>query len=276
MSDRSRRRTRQVEELDNSRCSRGLAVPIVVGSTDSYQDCWEPFLRLLDIYWPDRPTVYLITEAGFIDWPDVEVVQTFAETGAHQWAASIRDGIRQIDAVAFLYLQEDYFLHDFVRIDALEDLVGWFLNSSAHCLRLWEGARSGPWSPSEECSDVWEVLPDSDYLVSLQAALWKKASLLELLREGESAWEFEAFGSVRAREAAMRMVAVNRDEYRGVGREIVPYKGTGIVRGEWNYSAVVDLFRQHSISVDFTLRGFHKPPGSLFRRTLDRLIRRKA
>ena len=90
------------------------------------------------------------------------------------------------------------------------------------------------------------------YFVSCQPAVWKKSTLMELLQSHENAWEFERWGTVRARELRCRFCTA------AAKASPISYFCTGVVQGK-RLPPVEDLFKEEEIPMDFSKRGFWHP-----------------
>jgi hypothetical protein len=236
---------------------------ILVNSTDRYADTWAPFFTLFAAYWPRCPyPIVLNTETLDYEHPglDIRASHTWSDPVAPRpdWTESLRRCLAAIDAAVILYLQDDFFLDGAVDVDALEEFARIVeLEHRPHILL--RGLAS---------SRRYEALPDhprlrriparSPYFVTLQAGLWGRDALQGLLRSGESPWQFERWGTIRARREGLEFLCPDPERYELGGRPIVPYEPTGIVRGRWYAPAVVDLFERHGIQVDFAARGFYR------------------
>jgi hypothetical protein len=249
---------------------------VFVNSTDAYADTWDPFFDLFAAYGPptERP-VLLNTETKGYRHPAVDVVAT--RVGAMEPEARLSWGeclLRALDLVEtdlLLYLQDDYFLEAPVQADRVDRWARRMLERGEDNIRLLECGGAGPWSETDDPL-LWEVDRRSRYRVSLQAGLWRVDTLRALLRSHESPWQFEAFGSRRARRGARRILCVNRDRFHRGGPQVVPYTPTGIVGGRWDLGVVEDLFTRHGIAVDYATRGVRTPdPRPAWRRRLARL-----
>lgn len=250
-------------------------VTLLVNSTDSFEDCWEPFFKLLSIYWKDCPyDIVLNTETKPFSYPGLSVrasqVGVFSDASLLTWSAALRRCLRSISTELVLYLQEDYFLRAPVRTELVRRFANLMSEHELRVIRLMECGNSGPWLPSKY-PDLWQVARSSNYLVSLQASLWNKDLLEGLTRAHESPWQLEKWGTKRLRRSGVSVFCVDRHKYAGEGKEVIPYLPTGIQRGRWNAAAVCDLFPKHEINVDFSRRGFYsspsvRPPRSYARR----------
>lgn len=240
---------------------------ILVNSTDSFEDCWVPFFTLLSAYWPGCTwPIVLNTETKDFSFPGLNITcskvgKAYRQNGRPPWGWCLKQCLSQIQTDLILYVQEDYFLEGAVDVTQIKQLVefmsghSWSRQDCAHIGLTHFGSHS-PFHLTEDPL-LWEVDRQADYRLSLQAGLWKTASLLQYVKNDDTGWNFEELGSHRAWRMNERFLTVNRHIFNPDGRQIFPYTHTGIIRGKWNKDAVVDLFAQHAIDVDFSIRGFY-------------------
>ncbi len=233
---------------------------IVVSSCDAYSDCWTPFFTLLSLYWkPAPPTVYLNTETQAFAFPglDIHCPRVGREIdGELAWSERL---IRTLDSIPYeivLYLQEDYFIYDSVDVAVIDKLVDLMRRESISHISLAQCSRPGIRST---CPFLSHIPQDAKYRISAQAGLWNKSALRSYLRRHETVWEFEWYGTLRARRKRDSFFLVNQDYERLQGRWIIPYRPTGIEHGRWVRERVEKLFADHHISVDYAARGFYDP-----------------
>jgi hypothetical protein len=235
---------------------------ILVNSTDRYADTWPPFFTLFAAYWPACPyPIVLNTET--LDYRhgglDIRVSDTWSDTtqARPDWSSSLARCLAGIDTELILYLQDDYFINAPVDADAIDLFAGIMQREGLDHIQLRE-LNEARYEPVAAHEALWRIPLRSPYLVSLQAGLWRRTTLLDLLRPGESPWQFERWGTIRARHAAVEFMCLNQEMYEWAGRPPIPYEPTGIVRGRWYAPAVVDLFSEHGITVDVAARGFYR------------------
>jgi hypothetical protein len=252
---------------------------IVVNSSDGFEDCWHPFFTLFAKYWPACPyPLVLNTEKKRYQHAGLRI--TSSQVAAHDsrrltWSECLMRCLDGISTPLVLYLQEDFFLEAAVRADLLERLVQPLRDGSADVVRVMECGGAGPWHATAN-PILWRVDQQSAYRISLQAVLWRKQTLRQHLRQHESPWQLEVFGSARARRLKSETVlCVNRDELHGPGKEVIPYTPTGVVKGKWE-QFVPALFEREGIHMDYSQRGFYEPgqPGTkapLLSRVSDRI-----
>lgn len=252
---------------------------VLVNTSDGFEDCWGPFFELFKRYWPDCPyPIVLNTETRNpkLGIPAARCAQVARGAGRRLgWSECLARCLDGIETPFVLYLQEDYFLEGPVQSGLVEVFLHELREGRADVIRLMECGGSGPWAPTAHPL-LWQVSQRARYRIALQAALWRKSTLRGHLRLHESPWQLEVFGSARARRLKDRVLCVNRDRFHGEGKEVFPYRPTGVVKGQWEREIVEPLFARHGIDVDFSVRGFYSPtaPGKrapLVRRLTDRL-----
>lgn len=251
---------------------------VLVNTSDGFADCWQPFFTLFTTYWPACPyPVVLNTEKLDFAFAGVDLRAARVAAGATRrltWSECLSACLDAIETPFVLYLQEDYFLEAPVRAEWIATFLEALRSGRADVVRLMECGGSGPWHATDDAA-LWRVDTKAAYRIALQAALWRKTTLRRSLRAHESAWQLEVFGSARARRRDEAVLCAARDRFHGPGREVVPYRPTGVVKGRWERSIVEPLFARHAIEVDFARRGFYggdeaAPKAPLVRRLSDR------
>jgi len=237
-----------------------LKYSILINTTDSFEDCWFPFFTLFKKYWPEYTgNIYLNTETKTYTHEGLNIIsiQNNKNTPNQRitWSECLIRALNVIDDDIILYMQEDYFLKDFVKNDIVEKFVQLMHdNYKIDCIHLTDaGGHLGLQSTFHH--KLHHLISPQRYLTNCQAALWKKSTLLSLIRPYENAWQFEEFGSKRAAKLKPIFLGVSRSFVKHNEFEIIPYIFTGIIQGRWN-DPVVDLFKKNNIAVDFSKRGF--------------------
>jgi hypothetical protein len=234
---------------------------ILVNSTDGYADCWEPFMTLLAAYWPECPyRIVVNTERRRFEFPGMRVStsRTWSDESSPRptWSESLSRCLDGINSPVVLYLQDDYFLNGPVDVGTIERFVRIMIDEGRPHILVRELA-DAHYHPLPEHPELWVIPSRSPYLVSLQAGLWSRAALRSLLRPAEDPWQFERYGTLRARRSGLMFLCPDLDRWERSGQPLIPYEPTGIVRGRWYAPAVVDLFAEHGIEIDFSRRGFY-------------------
>jgi hypothetical protein len=230
---------------------------LVVSSCDAYADCWLPFFTLLAKYWhPLDRAVYLNTETRAFASPHIDICCPRVGVASSRDLAWSDRLLRCLDHIPYeivLYLQEDYFIKDLVDVAMIDECVDLMAREEIGHISLAQYRRPARRSQYRFLS---EIDRRAEYRVSTQAGLWNVSALRSCLRRHETVWEFEWYGTRRARRNREAFFCVNK-EYEAVhGKKVMPYDPTGVVNGRWVREVVEDLFTTHDIAVDFAPRGF--------------------
>ena len=245
------------------------SVAILVSSCDASFDAWKPFTAFLKKFWPDCPLqVFLLTNQLQVRSPQIRRIAVGPDRG---WSSNLLSALPQIAHDYLLYLQEDYFLTGPVQTSQLAQDFREAIDAEAAALCF--RARSEPDPDFQPLNDRFGVVPlDSDGRTRCQVTFWQKEALQSILREGETAWDFEARGSVRTQQ--MRILS-----YRGRENTPIPYLMSAISRGLWMPEAI-ELCRAHGVAIEPFFRPVSTDQGwrrrlrrSLGRRRLERALR---
>ncbi len=235
---------------------------VVIASCDGYEDAWAPFFTLFFRYWPDCPyPIYLLGETKSFDDARVKTVHV---PGRKTWSRMMRECLQVLDVDYALIMLEDYLLTTPAETGRLLGLEAFARHHRATCLRL--VAIPGADRDFKNHSEVGEIAKGAPYRASLMASFWNTADLQQLLRDEESAWEFETIGSHRADEMPHRFLALKP----GVPSPI-PYFTTGIVKGRWVKEAV-ELLQREGVPVDLSKRRAETFIERLYRRSRIRVL----
>lgn len=234
---------------------------ILINTCDKFEDCWNPFFKLWKLYWPDcNGTIYLNTEFKDYSYPGLNIIPVKGCVGKSYkgkfatWSQCLKWALEKMDTELVLYLQEDYFLTGKVNNEMIEHYVGYMTeHKDVPCIQLTTAG-----IPTCEIADDKDHLhysnPNYFSYVCCQASIWRKEIILKILREHETAWNFEWWGSKRAKYLGMKFLTINHNWIKE-GHDIIPYIKTGVIGGKW-YRPVIELFNNHEIQIDYNKRGF--------------------
>jgi hypothetical protein len=236
---------------------------ILINSCDNFEDCWQPYFKLHAKYWPDcAGRLYLNTEIKDYIYLGLDIISL--KVAIHEsarrltWSECLLRALEKIEEDVVLYMQEDYFLKARVNNDLVEKYVKLMIsNNQVDCIHMTDqgppGTRSTKWD-----DNLFEVPRIHKDRISCQAALWRKDVLQQYLRPHESGWNFEWFGSKRAALFKHNFFSIDRSLVKLDHFEIIPYLFTGVIGGRWS-KGVTALFKENSIVVDYSGRGFFEP-----------------
>ncbi len=224
---------------------------LLILSCDKYADIWQPFFDFLHKHWSDCPyPVYLGTnEIIFHD----DRVKTVCAGPPRDWSNDTLEILKQIPEENIIILLEDYFVYAHPDQNLLSRSVELLEKRNATFLRL-------ACFPSDHFEDyAYDVIPsdpefvetrkDARYRVNLQAGLWNKSKLMELIVPGESPWAFETEGTKRSRNTTDSYLGVHETKGLRHVHGPIPYLCTALSRGVWMRDAI-ELCEEHGVILD--------------------------
>lgn len=165
---------------------------VLVVSCDKYSDLWKPFFQLFWRFWPDCPfKVYLLSNHSNFSFPGVNNILVGDDVS---WSDNLKNALKQIEEQYVLLFIDDLFLVDFVNNEKILKVFKWMADNATNYVRMNPTVK--PDKPFNEL--VGLVSKGTIYRTSTVMSAWKRKFLLELLKEGESAWDFEIYGAVRS------------------------------------------------------------------------------
>jgi len=191
----------------------GKNLAILVLSCDKYSVLWDPFATLLMKYWPELDTkypdlnIYLTSSQKHFDHNRIQNIQIEDD---NNWSDSVRYALDQIEEDYILILLEDYLVHLPVVDQSFWDAFQVMQNSDAGYLQVSYqllGAEPNIVYPH----NIRKKMIDAEFRTSLQAAIWEKETLYEILLSGESPWGFEIAGSVRSQNSKKIFLGIEKD-----------------------------------------------------------------
>lgn len=231
---------------------------VFVNTTDSFEDCWQPFFFLFKKFWPQyNGRIYLNTELKTFYYSGLNIISIKNGLIESKWTDCLIKALSNISDENVLYFQEDYFLHSPVNHEFLYELYKQFVDNDYDCLHLTDQCSNGPFIKKTTNEYIWEIHKNADYRISTQAAFWKRSSLIKIIDSGKTAWEFEHYSNENYNEKIQKVYCLNREIFTKGKNEIIPYIFTGIIKGKWN-KQVFQVFKENGIAVNFKERKFYQ------------------
>jgi len=226
---------------------------IVISSCDNYRDAWVPFFTLFFRYWPDCPfTVYLIGNKEKFNDEKIKMINVDPDLG---WSSNLMIALKKIPEKFIIYFQEDYFLRAKVDNEKVFSALDLAEKNNAACVRLFPCP--GPDLPFGDNPDVGLISQNAAYRNCTQTAIWNKQILLDLLRDGETGWDFELYGGIER----SKLIKQPFFAYR---QPVIDYFCTAILKGKYLYDAV-KFCKKEGIKLDRRARKFENYFQYLFR-----------
>ena len=192
-------------------------IAIVILSCDKFKVTWKPCIDHFFNAWSNCPyPVYLLN--NLIESEDKRITDLMVGEDFN-WSNSLKEGLLKIKQERLFFIFDDSFL---TKID-LKELKIIFKTSIENDLKS-VTLRKNPFGRGEKYDErLYKIKPNAKYRNALFLNLIKKEVLLNLLKDGENAWEFEKEGNERSE---------NIDFHSVYSTKLVSYHH-GIVKGKW-------------------------------------------
>lgn len=212
-------------------------IAILVVSCDKYSDLHDIFFFFLKKFWQDCPyKIYLLTNNKNEKRQGVININIGHDIS---WSSNLKKSLEFIkEDFVFLWV-DDLFLMEKVDSLYIESLFNWSISKNVNYLNLY----SNPSPDRVFNKDVGFVLTGSIYRVSTVLSLWKKEILSRLLKEDESAWQFEINGSIRS-DIFPNFFATNKEVIKTIN---------AVVKGKWRRKSI-RILNKFNIQPDLKVR----------------------
>ena len=168
-----------------------MNISILIGSCDAYSPLWKNFDILFQRYW-HLPTKNIIVSETEIFNNSHYITTT---PGKLQWGTRILDALEQIDTEYTFFILDDYYL--------TEPFTQEFIDYHISILEEYNAQKIMPDIDYGEPiyyldhiqDDLYKFKMSSDYLNSVQPAIWKTDYLKQVLKPEYSPWNFEVEGN---------------------------------------------------------------------------------
>jgi hypothetical protein len=222
---------------------------------------WTPFFTLFGRYWSDCDLpVYLGTNCAQVNF---EHVHTLNAGGEEAWSKRLRSLLQTIGTDYVLLLLEDFFLDQTVSNTKVKNHLKILHSLDGVSMRLF------PNPPADYFQGGVGVIHNrAAFRVSLQAAIWNRSRLLQLLVDEESIWDFETCGSRRSQAWPSGFYCASE--------AVIHYQHV-VERGEW-FRPAARAYDALNVGCDFQarpvmglLKAWKKKPANLLRRFVNKL-----
>ncbi len=231
---------------------------VIVNSCDKYESAWRPFFDLLAKYWPSCPyPLVLNTETKSFQHTSVPVQVLHPVGPAPTWGARMRQILEQVPSDYVLLLLEDFFFQSPVNQAEIEHCLTW-LEREPEAAAIYFKRITGFQTPYND--DYLKLDERRAYLLNLQAGVWRKEALLDVLKETDSPWSFEEKGHDRLTDEQFNYYTFyctakgsHTDSSENIFNYLVARQfGYGIWMGKWLWNNH-RLFTEHGVTPPKTL-----------------------
>lgn len=195
-----------------------MDLEILILTCEKYFGILKSNIALLDKYWPDHPNVVISSDSSFDDFTDNE---RYKCCFADKYSERIKKGLSLIKTQNVLLLLDDYFLYGKVE-NALFDY-----DVDFDYIRLYKDPPIRINNHFLKNLKELTVLPLNQkcYEINFYPGIWKKESLISIVKDEQDPWELEIMLDKRAR-------ARKFEAYVAANDKCLPIKN-GIIKGKY-------------------------------------------
>lgn len=170
-------------------------VTILVGTCDYYQATWSAFCHGINKYWIDRPWPIKAT-TNYLDFPCGEGLKIGDDIN---WTKTVKLSLQKIDSPVVFWMLDDNWLTDFPDTVILEQFAQYIIDGKTDYIRLVNTKTVKSAGQTSFDDRLFIFSDDSKYRTSVCLSIWNRLVFIDLLKDVESAWDFEKFGPKRSR-----------------------------------------------------------------------------
>lgn len=165
---------------------------ILVLSTDTYRDVWELFFKQFKRAWPHCSfPIYLGSNTcAEVSAENVTVLLSGEDL---DWSTSFRNILEQVPQSMLLVLLEDLIIAEEVNEQAINSEFELMRVKDLHHIQITNNLKADYSCDSEHMY----IAKQAPYRINV-CGFWRRETLLRLLIDGETPWNFEIMGSYRS------------------------------------------------------------------------------
>ncbi len=168
-----------------------MNISVLIGSCDSYSPLWKNFDILFQRYWKLPTKNILVSETESFDSDHYQTITP----GRKDWGERILEALKHIETEYVFFVLDDYYL--------TEPFTQSFVDNHIRILEQHGAVKIMPdidygepiYQLDHIKDDLYRFKMSSDYLNSIQPAIWKTEYLKQVLRPEYSPWDFEIKGN---------------------------------------------------------------------------------
>lgn len=164
---------------------------IVLTIFDGYEDLWDDCIKLIKKNWINHPPIYVFTNKILRQWDDVVCIPVGEDA---EWSRKVQKAVEIVKEDYIILLLEDFYIGKKIDINQFDLLLDFVKTEKIKYVKLCENNEVLHFRKKRFKKGLpYEVIyQDESYGISLQASLWEKNFLSELVgSQNYNAWIFE-------------------------------------------------------------------------------------
>ena len=224
-------------------------IAVLVNSCDFYEEAWPYFFNLYFKYFAVcNPfltfSTYLNTEN--LSYGDDRVIVLNSKSVA--WSSRLIDSLNKITQDYVVLLLDDFFIMKSVDLAELSRIYD--IMKSNQIDAFYFKHITGQESNCVYFNRYVKMNPNKKYFMSFQACIWKKNSLINVLKEGLNPWEIEEQNMIN-HQNELTMFCDYKSDYNDCSNDVIPYlwaleSGYGICKSKWLWNNKM-LFKKNGM-----------------------------
>jgi hypothetical protein len=166
-------------------------ISVLIGSCDDYSFLWDNFVKLFDKYFQYDCKKTIISENLKKEYKNYEFL-TFKQN--LNWSNRIKKSLDNIDTEFVFFVLDDYFLSEIVSEEFINNSVEFLRKNKANKITF-TTIPENIYNVSHFLDDIYKMEDNSDYLTSVQPAIWRTSYLKKIIEDNWNPWEFEIIGT---------------------------------------------------------------------------------
>jgi hypothetical protein len=162
---------------------------LLIGTCDDYSFLWKHFIKQCDKFFKSKCEKIFVSETKKENFTNFK----FHTFGFDFWSNRIIKSLNQIESEFIFFVLDDYFLRQEITEEFLKEKISFLKEKNANKYIITTVHDAYKVTFLEK--DLYKQNDDSDYLTSVQPAIWRKSFLQHCLKENWNPWEFEMIGT---------------------------------------------------------------------------------
>lgn len=206
---------------------------LLIGTCDEYSFLWKNFTKQYNKLFNIKCEKIFVSETKNENYENYK----FHNFGFDHWTNRISKSLDLIDSEFVFFVLDDYFLNQEISESFFKEKISFMKNENANKLIML--TVNDNYRTTLIKDDLYKQNDDSNWLTSVQPAIWRKNFLKKCLQKDWSPWEFEINGteSIKNQDNKIYIYNVSQPIYFNAVR-----KGKIMSEG-WQ-----DFYKEHSLS----------------------------
>lgn len=229
---------------------------VMVLSCDKNADLLPIFFTNFKKYWPQYTGdifVNIETERNSIRGENIKYPsRKFSSSTA--WSQRLYECLKEVPYDYVVLLLDDFVFSAYVdtsELDRVFDIMR--ADEDIACFNFQETYKDKEDSEGEYFGRYYLKKKNAEFRINLQAALWKKDFLLKFIRKHENPWQFETWGSIRARRYKEKIFHIKKE-----APHVFFYLEGGVLAdGKWREDESVNFLKEEGFNLDYSIRGIY-------------------